>query len=133
MTHYEQFQLLRRDLLHALQKKRPDVDVCDYVLHQNNAPPHTASSTQLEIDVIGFQSLRHPPYSPDLAPMDFKVFPEVKSHLRGHRFGSTQDLVTETMKIISSFDEKFYLDIFNKWVHRHRKCVCTGSDYIEKV
>ena len=73
------------------------------------------------------------PYSPDLAPMDFKVFPEVKSHLRGHRFGSTQDLVTETMKVVSSFDEKFYLDIFNKWVHRHRKCVRTGGGYIEKV
>lgn len=128
MTHYEQFQLLRRDRLHALQKKRPDVDVCDYVLHLDNASPRI-QLLQLEIDVIRFQRLRHPPYSPDLAPMDFKVFPEVKSHLRGHRFGSTQDLVTETMKIVSSF----YLDIFNKWVHRHRKCVCTGGDYKEKV
>lgn len=48
-----------------------------------DAPAHTASTTQLEIDVLGFQRLSHPPYIPDLAPMDFRVFPEVKSHLRG--------------------------------------------------
>ena len=114
MTNYEQFQLLHRDLLHALQKKCPEVDVCDFVLNQDNVPPHTAASTQLEIDVVGFQRLRHPLYSPDLAPLHFKVFPEPKAYLRGHRFGSTLDLVIETMKIVSSFDEKFYKDIFHK-------------------
>lgn len=119
--------------MHAIQKKRPDVDLCDLILHQDNAPPHTAASTQLEIDVLGFQRLRHPPYSPDLAPMDFRVFSEVKSHLRGRRFENTQDLVTETLKIVSSFDKAFYIDTYNKWISRHRKCICTGGDYIEKM
>ena len=30
--------------------------------------------------------LPHPPYSPDLAPSDFHLFPKPKKHLKGQRF-----------------------------------------------
>ncbi len=33
--------------------------------------------------VKGVKTLRHPPYSPDLAPADFFLFPRVKSELAG--------------------------------------------------
>ena len=109
------FQLLSRDLMHALIKKRPDVSPEDIILHQDNAPPHTASTTQLEIDVLGFQRLAHPPYSPDLAPMDFRVFPEVKSQLRGIHFNSANELMLKTQRIVSSFDSQWYRDTYDKW------------------
>ena len=38
-----------------------------YRLHQNNSPPHTAASTLLDIDVLGFGRVDHFPYFPDLA------------------------------------------------------------------
>ena len=41
--------------------------------------------------------------------------------------------MTETMKIVSYFDEQFYIDIYNKWIHRHMTCVCIGSDYVEQI
>ena len=127
------FQLLRRDLVHALRKKRPGVDPADIILHQDNAPPHTAATTQLEIDVLGFQRLTHPPYSPDLAPMDFRVFPEVKAQLRGIKFSSANELMQQTQRIVSSFDSQWYRDTFDKWIMRHRKCVRINGDYVEKV
>jgi hypothetical protein len=46
------------------------------ILH--NAPAHTSQKTQLEIDLLEFQCLKHPPYSPDLAPMDFAPFLSIK-------------------------------------------------------
>ena len=67
---------------------------------------------KLANDSIRFQHLRHPPYSSDFGPLDIRMFLEVKSHLRGQRFRRRQNLVTETMKIESSFDEQFYLDIY---------------------
>ena len=67
--------MLGRELVHALQKKRPGIPLESLILHQDNAPPHTAQVITLEIDVIGFQTIRHPPYSPDLAQMDFAIFP----------------------------------------------------------
>ena len=127
------FQLLSRDLMYALRKKRPYVNPEDIILHQDNAPPHTASTTQLEIDVLGFQRLAHLPYSPDLAPIDFRVFPEVKSQLRGIHFNSANELMLKTQGIISSFDSQWYRDTYDKWVTRYRKCTRTGGDYTEKV
>ena len=56
------------------------------VLHQDNTPPHTANRTQLEIDVLGFQRVDHPPYSRDLTQTDLKYFPELKNYLQGTRF-----------------------------------------------
>jgi hypothetical protein len=45
-----------------------------------DTPPRQCTSTylsknKLEIDLLEFQCLKHPPYSLDLAPMDFAVFP----------------------------------------------------------
>jgi hypothetical protein len=34
----------------------------------------------------GIITLPHPPYSPDLAPCDFFLFPEMKLQLKGRRF-----------------------------------------------
>ena len=39
-----------------------------------------------------FIDLIHPPYIPDLAPMDFEVFPYIKSFLRGMRFDNLSEL-----------------------------------------
>ena len=65
------FQVLRRDLARSLRRKRPGIDMDTVIFHQDNAPPHQAEVTQLELDVMGFQQLAHSPYSSDLAPMDF--------------------------------------------------------------
>jgi hypothetical protein len=46
----------------------------------------------LDISLLEFEVLEHPPYSPDLAPMDFRVFPEIKSCLRVRKFDSVQEL-----------------------------------------
>ena len=56
----------------ALRKKRPTMvqDLENIVYHNANAPSHTAASTELELALLGFQRISHPPYSPDLAPLD---------------------------------------------------------------
>jgi len=124
--------VLGRELVHALQKKRPGIPLENLILHQDNAPPHTAQVTTLEIGVLGFQTIRHPPYSPDLAPMDFAIFPTIKKQLKGKRFRSLQELRTATSQIVAQYDQQWYIDIFNQWVHRHRRCVECGGGYFEK-
>jgi histone-lysine N-methyltransferase SETMAR len=42
------------------------------------APAHRALATQKKLAYLGFQCLDHPPYSPDLAPSDYHLFPELK-------------------------------------------------------
>jgi hypothetical protein len=41
---------------------------------------HRALATQKKLAYMGFQFLHHPPYSPDLAPSDHHLFPELKKN-----------------------------------------------------
>ncbi|KAH3697090.1 hypothetical protein DPMN_084575 [Dreissena polymorpha] len=60
--------------------------------------------------------------------MDFCVFPEVKSQLRGFHFVSEQELTVAAKRIMSSFDTDTYRDTFDKWISRHIKCIRVGGD-----
>ena len=46
----------------------------------DNAPAHRALATQKKMAYLGFQCLDHPPYSPDLAPSAYHLFPGLKSN-----------------------------------------------------
>jgi hypothetical protein len=47
-----------------------------------------ALATQEKLAYLGFQCLDHPPYSPDLDPSDYHLFPGLKKQLKGHNFTS---------------------------------------------
>ena len=46
----------------------------------DNVPAHWALATQKKLAYLGFHSLDHPPYSPDLAPSNYRLFPGMKKH-----------------------------------------------------
>ena len=119
--------------MQALRKKRPNIDPERIIFHQDNAPGHRADSTMLEINLLGFELLQHPPYSPDLAPLDFRVFPEIKAALRGERFEDARELSIFTQNVVSSFSSDWFRDTYDKWLQRHKKCIQFHGDYIEKV
>ena len=127
-------KVIRRDLLNAIRKKRPELinEIENEVLHQDNAPPHTANTTQIEIDVLGFQRDDHPPYSPDLAPLDFKYFPELKNHMRGTRFHSRDQIMNAILSFNRTLPQKWLDEMFTSWLDGHRKCVAHGGEFFEK-
>ena len=57
-----------------------------YRRHLDNSPPHTAASTLLELNVLGFGRVDHLPYFLYLAPFVFDVYPKVKSQLKDRQF-----------------------------------------------
>ena len=54
------------------------------MLHHDNAAPHKAG-------IATEYLLPHPPYSPDLAPCDFYLFPKIKQELSGRSFDSIEN------------------------------------------
>ena len=56
------------------------------ILLHDNASSHTASETMTKLTSLGFQVMSHPPYSPNLAPSDYYLFPKLKKHLKGQGF-----------------------------------------------
>lgn len=124
--------MVRQDLTMALQKKRPSVKLEDCFLHYDNAAPHVSEYTQRELTIFGVECLKHPPYSPELAPVDFAIFPEFKSQLRGQRFCSVEDLKQSTAEIIAQYDSNWNSGIFDQWETRHERCVFYKEDCFKK-
>ena len=69
--YYSFLMVQLRDILK--EKRRGKVTKGVLFLH-DNAP----GSTQKKLAYLGFQCLDHPPYSPDLAPSDYHLFPGLK-------------------------------------------------------
>ena len=67
---------LRDDLK---EKRRGNFTKVVLVLH-DNAPDHRALATQKKLVYLGFHCLDRPPYSPDLAPSDYHLFPGLKNN-----------------------------------------------------
>jgi len=97
------------------------------------APSHRAAYTLETIDFLGMERLEHAPYSPDLSPMDFALFPRLKSELRGKHFEDLGHLRLSVCTVLGGYEEAWFRDTFNKWVTRHRKCVNCEGEYFEKM
>ncbi|GFW44071.1 putative transposase [Trichonephila clavipes] len=72
-----------------------------------------------------------PPYSPDLNPWDFFLFPKLKNHLKGHHFGTLENIqtaVTDQLKaiLISEFHQ-----CYEEWKKRLQRCVASEGSYFE--
>ena len=69
----------------------------------------------------------HPPYSPDLAPCDFCLFPK----LRGCRYGTTEEMKEAVTKVIDTLTQKDFHGAFQKLLERCNRCIVAGGDYFE--
>lgn len=47
------------------------------ISHHDNAANHTSTVAKAAIDKTSFDLLEHPPYSTDLAPSDYSLFPKL--------------------------------------------------------
>ncbi len=118
----------------ALRKKRPQLwKDCSFILLQDNASPHMSLPTAdflFQVDMA--ESLwSHPQYSLDLSPCDYWAFPILKSHIRGHRFKSLDDVKTAVKRTLKEIPVSEYQDCFDKLLVWYRKCVQAGGNYFE--
>jgi len=62
----------------------------------DSAPAHRAIATQKKLAYLDFQCLNHPPYSLNLAPSDYHLFPGLKKQLKGRHFSSDAEVIAAT-------------------------------------
>lgn len=88
-----------------------------FLLH-DNAHSHNATIVKQFLAKKSVTVLYHPPYSPDLAPVDYFLFPKVKSNLKGRCFDTISDIqnnVTSELKSIPA-------DEFYGGIQKHYDC-----------
>jgi histone-lysine N-methyltransferase SETMAR len=76
--------------------------------------------------------LEHPPYSTDLAPSDFCLFPKPKLFLAGQRFSLNQELIAVVEGYFTDLTKNHYRDGIMALEHRWNKWISLKGDYVEK-
>jgi len=89
----------------------------------DNAPAHRELATQKKLAYLGFQCLDHPPYSPDLAPSDYHLFPGLKKLLKGGHFSSDAEVIAAAETWLDGKPSDFFLTGLPKLEQRAKKCV----------
>ena len=73
--------------------------------------------------------LNDPPYSPDLSPCDFFLFPRLKKMLSGNKYTSRSSLGSGIYQYLQQIPKEDYLSAFSDWVKRLQKCVSVKGKY----
>ena len=102
------------------------------LLLQDNALAHTSQFAMSAAIECGFEILSHPPYSPDIAPSDFYLFPKLKSQLRCTQYGSNEGAIEAVNEYLGDQENAFYFEGTRKLEQRWAKCMALKGDYIEK-
>jgi len=118
-----------REVLERLIKRvlrvRPEI-ADTWMLHHDNAPSVNEFLAKKSISVVP-----QPPYSPDLSPCDFFLFPKLKFHLKGSHVGTVdniQKVVTDQLRALAheDFQHSYWV-----WEQRLRRCVASEGNYFE--
>ncbi|UYV63283.1 hypothetical protein LAZ67_2003649 [Cordylochernes scorpioides] len=89
---YENLDPLRRKCyLSSLLPEK--LRVARYWKSKDNAPAHRSKVCADYLACTGLKLMEHPPYSPDIAPCEFSLFPHVKTRLKDKRFFCDEDLL----------------------------------------
>ena len=80
----------------------------------------------------GYELISHPAYSPDRAPNNFFLFPNLKKDIHGLHFRSDEEVVTAVEEWVNGKDPDFFISELMALEYCWSKCVTLEGNYIEK-
>jgi histone-lysine N-methyltransferase SETMAR len=90
----------RDNILAALTQLQPEDDGEKLVVHADSARAHTAQKCRTFCEENGLRLAPHPPYSPDLAPVDLFLLGYVKKRLKEMMFPSYEGLLDAIGEVV---------------------------------
>ena len=113
----------------AIKSKRPEMLSDGILLLHDNARPHTANLVRDKLQIFGWETLQHPPYSPDISPCDFHIFGNLKRDIRGHRFHLDEEVQEWVRLWIQNRSTSFYKTAIDRLTSQWDKCINTSGNY----
>ena len=77
---------------------------------------------------MGIKTVPQPPYSPDLGPCDFWLFPK----LRGSHYETIEEIKEAVMKVIVTLTQEDFHGPLRKLLEWCNKCIAAGGNYFEE-
>ena len=101
------------------------------LLQLDNARVHTCKVAMDAVEQNGYELIPHPAYSPDLAPSDFFLFPNLKKDIRGCQFRSDQEVVMAVEEWVNGKGPDIFSSGLMALELRWSKCITQERNYIE--
>ena len=95
---------------------------------EDNAPVHNSIVVTDYLTKMGTKTVPHPPYSPDLGPCDFWLFPK----LRGCRYETIEEMKEAVTKVIDTLTQEDFHGVFLMLPERCKKYIAAGGYYFEE-
>ena len=77
---------------------------------------------------MGIKTVPQRPYSPDIAPCDFWLYPK----LRVCRYETIEEMKEAVTKVIDTLTQEDFNGAFQKLLDRYNKYIAAGGDYFQK-
>ena len=123
--------VIYNDQFTCYNKKRPSKGWSGVHLLHDNASSHKCEVVKSFLASEKVKVLNNPPYSPDLSPCDFFLFPRLKKMLSGNKYMSRSSLGSAIYQCLQQIIKEDYLSAFRDWVKRLQKCVSVKGEYFE--
>jgi histone-lysine N-methyltransferase SETMAR len=76
-------------------------------------------------------TLYHLPYSPDLSPTDYFLFPKLKMMLKGLHFADVAEFRKSVTDELKKAQKEEYSAAFHKLYHHAKACIYANGAYFE--
>ena len=132
IVNKEYYVEVLREFRKRFRRKRPALFKSgQWHFHQDNAPVHYSILVTDYLTKMGIKTVLHPPYSPDVAPCDFCLFPKPKEKFRGRRYETIEEMKEAVRKVINTLKQEDFHGAFQNLLERSNKCIAAGWDYFE--
>ena len=96
--------------------------------HQDNTSVHNSILVIDYLTKMGIKTLPHPPYSPDLAPCGFFLFPKPT----GCRYETIEEMKEAVTKVIDTLTQEDFHGALQKLLERYNKCITAAGNYFQR-
>ena len=120
-------EILRESRKRFLRKKPALFKLGLWHFHEDNALIHNSIFVTDYLTKMGTKRVSHPPYSRDLAPCGFRLFPK----LRGCRYEIIEDMKEAVTKVIDTLTQEDFHGAVQLLLERYNKCIADGGAYFE--
>jgi len=105
--------------------------VGSWSLLHDNAPCHRSVLVSQFLAQKQITTINHSPYSPDLAPCDYFLFPKLKMTMKGRRYDAVDDIQKAVTSVLKSIPLTDIEKSFQTLIDRANRCVDSGGMYFE--
>ena len=110
------------------RRKRPELfKLAQWHFHQDITLVHNSLLVTDYLTKMGIKTVPQPPYTPDLAPCDFWLFPK----LRGCHNETIKKMKESLTKVIDTLTQEDFHGALQKLLERYNKCIATRGNYVK--